>query len=311
MSALKSEITRYVAMRRGLGFGLAYDEPLLRGFARFLEARHARRVTTALALEWARLPITARPEQWARRLGIVRRFAVHLHALDPRTEVPPPGLLPYRPRRRSAHVYSEAEIARLLAAAPSLRSRSGLRAATCTTLIGLLVVTGLRISEAVALDDPDDLDFREGLLRIRRAKFGKSRLVPIHRSTVRALRRYARARDHAFPRRPTRALFVGEQGRRSSVWAIRRSFVELSRRTGLRAATAHRGPRLHDFRHRFAVMTLLYWYRRGLDIERHLPRLSTFLGHRHVSDTYWYLGAVPELLRLAAQRLTPFEGDRP
>src|SRR5207247_2487486 len=184
-----------------------------------------------------------------------------------------------------------------------------LRVAPYTTMIGLFVVTGLRISEAVALHEPRDFDLCSGVLTIRRTKFGKSRLVPLHISATRALRRYVSLRNRIRPERTTPALFVGEAGRRLTVWAIRWTFNRLSRQTGLRGPADRCGPRIHDLRHRLAVTTLLQWYRRGVDVEQRLPRLSTFLGHGHVTDTYWYLSAVPELMRLAAKRLPPLEED--
>lgn len=303
MSRLRANAQAYLALRRGLGYGLEAQEFMLRRFCSFMEQRRETRITTALALLWARSATTAQPEQWARRLGVVRGFARHLHGIDPRTEVPPPGLLPQRFKRCAPYVYSNLEIARLLASARRLPSRSRWRGATMATLIGLLAVTGLRISEALALDVPDDVDLQQGLLQIRCTKFGKSRLVPIHASTAEALRRYLRLLARLRPLRTTPALFIGEQGRRATCWAVRRSFNQVTRQIGLRAVGAHRGPRLHDLRHRFAVTTLLHWYRRGLDVDRRLPRLATFLGHGHVTDTYWYLSAVPELLRWAAHRV--------
>jgi integrase len=172
--------------------------------------------------------------------------------------------LPYRYQRRPPYIYQDGEIRQLLRAARHIGSATGLRAASYSTLIGLLAVSGLRISEAIALNDSD---LAEGVLTIRRTKFGKSRLVPLHPSTTRALRRYLRTRDRIRPRRPSEALFVGEQGRRLSEWTVRWTFNKLSRETGLRGPTDRRGPRLHDLRHRLAVNTLIGWYRRGVDVE--------------------------------------------
>jgi len=309
MSSVRTSVDRYVELRRNLGFRMEPHECLLRSFASYLEQHKAAHITTVLAMSWAQLPTKAQPAHRARRLGIVRLFARYLSASDSRTEVPAEGLLPFRCKRRAPYIYSDAEIRRLLSAAHRMRSRAGLRAATYTTLIGLLVVTGLRISEAVALDESADVDLERGVLTIRRTKFGKSRLVPLHPSTTRALRRYLLVRNRVHPTRTTSALFVGEGGRRLTAWTIRRTFIHLSRQTGLRGPTDRCGPRLHDLRHRFAVTTLLHWYRRGVDVEQRLPRLSTFLGHGHVSDTYWYLSAVPELMRLAAKRLDLLQGD--
>lgn len=302
MNTLRQAVDDYLELRRTLGSRLDGHASLLRGFVRFLQRQHVSHVTTALALEWACQSTTAQPAERAKRLSVVRRFALHHSATDSRTEVPPSDLLPYRPSRRSPYLYSDKEVSRLLRATRGLRSSDGLRAATHATLIGLLVVTGLRISEALALDDAD-VDLAEGVLTIRRSKFGKSRLVPLHPSTARALRIYRQKRDRTHPRRVTASFFSGDRGRRLTVWAARWTFTRLSHQVGLREPTDRFGPRLHDFRHRFAVTTLLGWYRDGVDVEQRLPTLSTFLGHCHVTDTYWYLTAVPELLRLATERI--------
>jgi integrase len=275
---------------------------MLPQFAAFLEQEGASSITRELALRWATHPANAHPAHWATRLSTVRRFAQFWSASDPRTEVPPLGLLPYRYRRTPPYIYTAGEIRRLIDAAKQLPSPTGLRPATYATLFGLLAVTGLRISEALALNRAD-VDGAEAVLIIRRTKFGKSRLVPVHPSTQRALRRYTRGRDRVHPTPTTESFFVSERGARLTQWTVRYTFNRLSRRIGLRGPADRRGPRLHDFRHRLAVDTLLRWYRAGVDVERHLPELSTYLGHGHIADTYWYLSAVPELLRLAAARL--------
>jgi len=225
-----------------------------------------------------------------------------MKALDPATEIPPQGLLPYRFHRAQPYLYTDEEIARLIQAARKLPSPLGLRAATYATLFGLLAVTGMRMSEPIALDR-DDVDLTRGILTVRRTKFGKTRIVPVHASTREALRRYRELRDRLCPRAKTRSFFISEYGTRLSVWSARRTFVTLSHQIGLRGPDESHGPRLHDLRHRFAVQTLLGWYRAGLNVEQHLPELSTYLGHVHVADTYWYITAVPELLRLATLRL--------
>jgi integrase len=170
----------------------------------------------------------------------------------------------------------------------------------------LLAVTGMRVSEVVALDR-EDVDLEEGILRIRRTKFGKSRLVAVHDSTREVLAEYARERDRVVRRPAAAAFFLSEGGGRVMGWSARYNFAKVSREVGLRAPAADRrhgrGPRLHDLRHRFAVCTLLEWYRAGLDVEREITKLATYLGHVHANETYWYLEAVPELLELAARRL--------
>jgi len=310
MSALAKAVEEYLALRRALGFELRRSAGMLRGFARYLEQQGASHVSTELALRWAKQPTEAQPAWWASRLAVVRRFAQYLSASDPSTEIPPLGLLPFRYRRKPPYLYSDGEVRALVSAARRLASPTGLRAATYSTLIGLLAVSGLRISEAIGLDERD-VDLASGVLTIRRTKFGKSRLVPLHASTTRALRRYVRLRDRIHRVRAWDSFLVGERGGRLNQWTVRWTFNMLSRATGLRGPTDRCGPRLHDFRHRFAVKTLLQWYRRGVNVERQLPVLSTYLGHGHVTDTYWYLTAVPELLRLAAERLESRGGSQP
>ena len=241
---------------------------------------------------------------WASWVAIVRRFARWWSATDPRTEVPPEGLLPHRLRRQPPYIYSDDEIERIVRAAAQLPSANGVRALTYATYFGLVAATGMRMSEGLALDR-SDVDLDEGILTIRRTKFGKSRIVPLHASTREVLKSYAAKRDCSLRRVGTPAFFVSEHGSRITQWSTRYNFAKVSQQVGLRPpARGHgHGPRLHDLRHRFAVRTLIEWYRKGLDVEREIPKLATYLGHVHVNDTYWYLEAVPELLQLATERL--------
>lgn len=302
MKRLREGIEDYIALRRCLGFKLRRMSERLREFAEFLEQKAVSHVTTELAMEWAMLPTDHKPSDWAQRLGFVRVFARHWRATDPRTEIPPIGLLPFRPQRARPYLYSELEIQKLLKAALKLSPRQGLRPWTYHCLFGLLAVGGLRISEALKLER-SDVDLGEGLLTIRQTKFGKTRLVPLHPSTRDVLADYARHRDRLLRSASSPSFFLNDHGRRMEVSAVRRTFYDLSRQIGLRGPEDHKGPRLHDFRHRFAVCTLVEWYRSNEDIERRLPVLSTFLGHGHVADTYWYLSVEPELMGLATRRL--------
>jgi integrase len=303
MNRLDAALNDYLAIRRSLGFELREVAGCLRNFVAFLQAEGASHITTESALRWATQPADAQPSTWAWRLGMVRRFAAWHSAMDPRTEIPHAGLLPHRYQRKRPHIYSDEEIEKLLRKAAQLDSPGGLRAHTYTTLFGLLAVSGMRVNEALGLDRPD-VDLGGGILTIRRTKFGKSRHVPVHSSTVAALKRYAEKRDRIVPQ-PTAAFFVSERGARITEWMARYTFARLSQQLGLRSrAKSHGcGPRLHDMRHRFAARTLIHWYRAGLDVERELPKLATYLGHVHVNETYWYLEAVPELLQLATQRV--------
>jgi integrase len=302
MTALSRAVDDYLRLRRGLGFKLRDTAHYLPDFVRFLDEHGASHITTHLAICWATRPVNAQPAHWARRLTMVRLFATYWKAYDPRTEVPPAGAIPGRAERTQPYLYSDDEIRRLIGAARGLRTKTGLRPETYTTLFGLLAVTGMRISEIIALDRKD-VDFEQGILTIRRTKFGKSRLIPVHPSTRRALSRYADRRNRIYPRPSTPSFFLGERGTRLTWWIVRWTFVQLSKQIGLRSPTDSHGPRLHDFRHRFAVQTLLGWYRAGVDVERKIPQLATYLGHTHVTDTYWYLSAIPELMQLVVARL--------
>lgn len=314
MSQLQEAVKEYLQLRRNLGFQLRVPGRLLHSFAAFAEREKATHLTADLALRWAQQPADARPTTWAVRLQTVRRFAVWLSASDRRTEVPPAGLLPYRYERKRPYLYSDAEIANLVRTAGQLPSPAGLKGRTFATIFGLLAVTGMRISEVLALDR-EDVDLQEGILRIRRSKFGKSRLVAVHESTRQILADYARERDRVVPRPAGAAFLLSEGGGRVTEWSSRYNFAKVSRQVGLRSATKDcrhgHGPRLHDMRHRFAACTLLNWYRAGIDVEREIPKLATYLGHVHVNETYWYLEAVPELLELAARRLESQKETKP
>ena len=309
MKPLEQALHDYLRVRRSCGYQLQEPEVLLGHFVAFLQAEGAPYITTELALRWATQPAKAQPFRWAQRLGMVRRFAIWLSAAEPRTEIPAADLLPHRQRRTPPYIYREEEIEKLLCQTQQLHSPKGLRAYSYTTLFGLLMVTGMRLGEALGLDQRDmDLDL--GVLHIRRGKYGKSRYVPIHPSTVEALKRYVEARDRLFPVPPTPAFFLSERGCRITKRTADRTFDVLSQQIGLRVPANRRtgrGPRLHDLRHHFATTTLIQWYRAGLDVEQQLPKLTTYLGHVHVNGTYWYLEAVPELLQLATDRVIPRE----
>jgi integrase len=306
MSALSEALNEYVAMRRNLGFVFRLPASLLRTFVAFVDEAGSAFITTELVRQWAVQPAEAQPSTWAGRLSIARRFAVWRRASDPRTEVAPADLVGQRYRRKPPRLYTEQDVVRLIQSATALPSAKKLRGRTYATLFGLLAVTGLRINEALHLDR-SDVDFEEGVLLIRRTKFGKSRLVPIHLTTQQALRAYGEARDQIVPTPATPAFFVSERRTRITEWSTRYTFAVVSRTVGLRPPTCGgrhgHGPRIQDLRHRFAAQTLITWYRAGVDGERELPKLSTYLGHVHTADTYWYLEAIPELLQLAAERL--------
>jgi integrase len=307
MSPLRKALADYLKVRRSLGCRLARPEKLLAQFIIYLEDAGAETVTTAHALAWAMLP-AGNPSWHALRLSAVRGFATYLHTIDPSAEVPPANLIPWRPCRATPYLYSATDIAALIAAAASLRFP--LRAATYQTLIGLLAVTGMRVGEAIRLDRPDaDLD--AGVLTICQSKFGKSRLVPLHPTTVDALRGYLRLRDQLHPRPGTPAVFISPTGTRLMYCNVHSTFQRLARQAGLQPRSASCRPRIHDLRHSFAVASLLDAYAAGQDGQARLTLLATYLGHVDPASTYWYLSAAPELLALAGQRLEHHLAGRP
>jgi integrase len=296
----------YLALRRDMGFDIEQLGWLLRNFARYTErTEHRGPLTVDLAVRWALSSGPGDPARGERRLWAVRQFARHRAAFDPATEVAPAGLLGRIPRRTQPHIYNHAEISALLRECSRLRPRGGLRPVTYVVFFSLLASTGLRLSEARRLESRD-VDLTHGVLTIRMSKFRKSRLVPLHPTSVQALTRYTARRD-AFPNVP-RSEFFFRTDRAPALdrFAIERTFSRVRRRLGWTSHGRARRPRIHDLRHTFAVRRLLHWYEAGVDLDGKILALATYLGHAKVTDTYWYLSAVPELMAVTAQRFEHF-----
>ena len=304
MTNLAKALDEYLTLRRALGFKLREASRQLPRFVQFLEDEGTSFITIELALRWAQQDPKASSAIQSDRLGMIRRFAVWRSAQDMRTQIPPPRLLPRRYTRPAPYIYSDTEVEKIVAATAVLPSAHGLRGLTFSTLFGLLAVTGMRVGEAVALDRAD-VDLTAGTLLIREGKRGKSRIVPFHPSTKRILEQYSERRDAALPDTKQLAFFISERGRRITSWSAEGNFIKVACAMGLRMSVdgrRGRGPRLHDLRHRFAVSTLIHWYRSGADVDREIPKLATYLGHKGPKEVYWYLQAVPELLTLATER---------
>jgi integrase len=297
---LRDALADYLKMRRALGYRLVRPEKLLGQFLDYLDQLDESIITVAAALDWARLPAGADSYWWAYRLSVVRGFATYVHALDPVNQVPAADLLPHRALRASPYLYSDTDIGALIAATATLRTP--LRRATFATLIGLLVVTGMRVGEAIALDR-DDLDLAAGLLLVRHAKFGKSRELVLHPSTVDALQEYLKLRERLAPGAGTAAVFVSTAGTRLLYCNIHWAFHRLVGHAGLAPGSGSCRPRIHDLRHSFTVHAMLQSYTAGQDGQARLALLSTYLGHVDPASTYWYLSASPELMAVAGQRL--------
>lgn len=299
MNRLRDHLADYLRLRRSLGHQMAEAAWLLPDFVAFLDQHGQSTVTVQAALAWVRLRedevvTTVSP----RRITAVRGFARYLSGIDPATEIPPMGLIPYRQRWRPPFLYSSADITALLTSADAIQP--SFRAATYRTLLGLLAASGLRIGEAISLDR-DDIDWTQGVLLIRESKFGKSRLVPLHDSVIRALREYdaLRCETVLLPKDP--AFFISRTQRRLIYAVVHPTFRQLITTAGVGTGAPY-PPRLHDLRHTFAIQALLHWYRTEDNVQAKIPSLSTYLGHREPAHTYWYLSAAPELLALAAAR---------
>lgn len=305
MSTLAEHAENYLTVRRALGFKLAGEGQLLAEFVAFADAAGQHTIATEFAVRWARLPASGSANYLSRRLRAVRAFARYLHASDPACEIPPIELLPASKHRPAPYLYPDEEIAALMAAAGALRPP--LRAATFQTLIGLLACTGLRIGEALRLDR-EDFDPANQLLTVRDSKFGKSREVLLHPSTMRALASYGEIRDRLCPQPGTRSLFITTRGTRPAHPTIHHPFQALLDQADVPGRSPSGGARIHDLRHSFAVKTLLGWYREGGDVAAKMPLLSTYMGHVDPAATFWYLSAAPELLGLAAERLEQAQG---
>jgi integrase len=313
LPSLQSQVEKFLAERRRLGFSDRNHGWALRSFARHARAAgHRGPLTLEVMADWARRDSHGSndPHTWARRLKTLRTFLRWLRQFEPRTEVPDDAIFGRLPERQAPHIYRQQEIIDLLAAARRLGPVAGLRGAVFETLFGLIASTGLRIGEALSLRNLD-VDLKTGMLRIHRAKFGKSRQVPMHASTVDALRRYRQTRDRAGGFAAEDApFFIGTRGRRRGLplsdRQVHRVFGELRQQLGWRNRGTHHAPRIHDLRHTFVVRRIIKWHATGVDIDQAMLSLSTYVGHALVTNTYWYLSAVPELMALAAGRFESF-----
>jgi len=310
--SLQRRIDDYLAERRRLGFVLRSRDTFLADFASFVARRHHRGpLTVELIADWVRQGKDGQgtPETWVRRLGKLRSFIRYLKQFEPDTEVPDESIFGPEPGRVAPHIYHEDEIVELLAAARQLGPRGSLRPMTFETLFGLMASTGLRVSEAIHLR-VDDVDLKHGMLTIRQTKFAKSRQLPLHLSTVTALKHYRRQRARYVPITADSPFLIGSRGRclgqPIGERQAHRVFNALRDSLGWENRGAHAAPRLHDIRHTFAVRRMLLWHADGTDINQMMLALSTYMGHAEIFYTYWYLTAVPELMALAGGKFERF-----
>lgn len=309
----KTRVEQYLLERHCLGFSARGEAWALLSFARHLhEIGHCGPSTIEVMTSWARSDChrSADPATWARRLKLLRTFTRWLRQFEPGTEVPDDTVFGRMPERKTPHIYTEQELIDLLASARQLGPESSLRGITYQTLFGLIASTGMRIGEALSLTNAD-VELKTGMLTIRLTKFGKSRQVPVHPSTLEMLRQYRRSRELAGEIcDDSSAFFVGSRGRRHGQplgdRQVHRVFRELRLQLGWPNRGAHHAPRIHDLRHTFVVRRIVQWHAQGVDIDQAMLSLSTYVGHAMVTNTYWYLSAVPELMALAGHRFEEF-----
>lgn len=302
-------VEQFLGERRRMGFQLISCAYSLRSFAQHVRAsRHRGPLTVEVMSRWAREDSqrSSQPQAWAKRLGQLRPFARWLRQFEPSTEVPDDSIFGRRQPRGTPHIYSDHQVEQLLAAARGLDAGRGLRGVVYETLFGLIASTGLRVSEAVALH-VGDVDLRRGVLTIRRTKFGKSRAVPLHPSTTRALLDYRAKRDRAGAASDAdAAFFIGTRvdlfGKPLGAHQVRCIFAVIRRDLGWVNRGSHHAPRVHDLRHTFVVRRILLWQQERVDVDQAMLSLSTYVGHACVTDTYWYMQAVPELMAQAARQ---------
>lgn len=302
--SLSAELQQYLHTRRNLGYDLSTSERVLKRFVSFLEENNETHITVDLFLQWKQVFGKAKQDTWGRRLSIVRQFAAWLHSLDSRHEVPAQSLIPVRYRRKSPYIYTDDEIRDVLDAAALLPSKNGLRELTYPAFFGLIAVTGLRISEAISLNN-QDVDLKTGVITLHDGKNYNGRILPLTKCTAAYLQEYARKRDRLLGRKPE-SFFVSDEGIRLTDCAVRYNFATVCQTAGLRSRQRYHkhgvGPRIHDLRHTFAVKVMINWYKAGEDVDQEMLKLVTYLGHKSIAHTYWYIEAVPELLALASQR---------
>lgn len=306
-NAMQSAVRLYLEERRQLGFAMKFSGGELMRFARFADARgHHGPLTLELQTDWAREhvrrtgPVTA-----ARRIEVIRPFATYYRQFEPATEVPELAILGRGHRRLAPHIYTEQEICDLLYYAGRLSPQGGLRPATYRTLFGLLAAVGLRISEALNLL-VGDVDLQGATVTVRQTKFNKSRCLPIHQSVVRALLEYRQMRDRFVAHEANMPFFITPSGSRLPVRTVHGVFEQIRDRLGWHARGEHPYPRIHDLRHTAVVRRVQLWNEAGVSIDQAMFWLCTYLGHAKISDTYWYLTGVPELMSMVGAKFERF-----
>lgn len=311
MKTLKTGVKDYVAIKRAMGFSFERQAADLNRFCAFMKKLKQKYITAELAKKWALAGKKMPTWRHARQISVLHAFALYWRTIEPRTQLWPENLWPLRYQRKNPHIYNDDEIKLLLAECLKLKPLESLRPKMFYTLFGLIAACGFRLSEALMLTD-SDVDLKNGVITIKRTKFNKTRVVPVHETTRQALKEYLDVRDgyrekYRYGRSRLNLFFVTNDETPINTEMADWTFDQIALKCGVRTQS-RRGPRLHDLRHTFVVRTLENWYREGKDVEALLYVLSTYVGHSHPGSTFWYITITPELMALARDRLDLYMG---
>jgi integrase len=306
---MKQQVQNYLSYRRSLGYQLHIEGQELLKFGSYVDSKkHRGPLTEDIAIEWAKSSKKASRFTWARRLEIVRCFAKYCCITESDTQIPGKGIFGKAHRRNVPYIFTKHEILQILDSTKYLVPEGGLRPISFSYLFSLLYVTGLRTSEALNLL-PQDVDLIQGILWVRDTKFHKSRLVPLHKSTIQALANYCQLRSKYVPQSKLRSFFIIDDGKPITLRAVEYAFIKIRRLLGWDVKFKNKMPRVYDLRHTFVCNRLLSWYEQGVDVQNVIPYLSTYIGHVKVSDTYWYISAIPQLMEIVSDRFNDYSSN--
>jgi len=300
-----SLVESYLTHKRRLGYSLVSEGYHLHNFALYAEQQKDNALTVTLALQWANLAPSGSDIAIARRFSMLRPFSCYLSNIGVYSAVLPTHFIGPTHRRLPPYIFSELEIVQLMEATNQLYPVSGLRPMTMKVFIGLLASTGLRPGESVRLMK-QDIDLNRGEITIHNSKGWKQRVIPLSLSTIDALNVYTKRRDCIDPLHPTDAFFKLDYQRSFTIRSADYAFGLLRKSIGLSTKLNGRYPRLYDLRHTFVCRRVLSWYQAGVDVDSRIAQLSYYLGHKNVSDTYWYMTAIPELMTYAEKRFSEY-----